>query len=211
MLIKRVETIEMSWPEIKEADAAKKMRSGDRIPLTLKTGEELEVDFTYDETGKGFFVFHDCMKEPRAMNKRNTNKGGWAKSDLRKEANGEIFDSFPDELRDLIVPTKIVQVIDGKRIECEDKLFCLSRVQVTGRGYKSAVECSPEDTQFDIFKTDRSRVKECGDNGTCYWWERDPYVTGSNYFCYVYASGYPGSYSYAYYRHGVSLGFCLNP
>ena len=145
------------------------------------------------------------------MNKRNTNKGGWAKSDLRKEANGEIFDSFPDELRDLIVPTKIVQVIDGKRIECEDKLFCLSRVQVTGRGYKSAVECSPEDTQFDIFKTERSRVKECGDNGTCYWWERDPYVTGSNYFCYVYASGYPGSYSYAYYRHGVSLGFCLNP
>ena len=211
MIVKYTEEREMTWEEIREAAAAKGLKSGTRIPITLKTGEELEVDVTYDEHGKAFFVFHNCLKEPRPMNKRKTNKDGWAASDLREEANGPILESFPDELRDMIAPTKIVQVINGKRIECEDKLFCLSFTQIAGKIWQGMNDMEPEDTQLDIFTGERSRVKECGEYGTFLWWERSPFIYIAGSFMHCYSSGYPYGSSYAYNAYGVCLGFCLNP
>jgi len=214
MLINKTIQKEMTWAEIKAAAENGTVRellsSGDRIPVTLKTGERVEFDVAYDQKGKLYFVMHDCMAQRRQMNRRATNKGGWAKTALRKEANGEIFDSLPDDLQAVIVPTRIVQVIDGERIVCNDKLFCLSFTQIFGRldDWEEMQEMEPEDTQLDIFTDGRSRVKQTA-GAVCYWWERSPNVYNSYYFYSVYTSGSPSYYSYAGNSFGVCLGFCI--
>ena len=200
-------TEQSSWEEIKAAirdGNTEWLHSGDMIPVTLKNGENLVLDVARDESGKVFFVFHDCLHECHVMNKRATNKGGWAKTEMRRYVNNEVFALLPDDLQAVIEPTTIVQMVEGQRVETHDKLFCLSRTQVFGNGWWS--ENEPEDTQLDIFKSERARVKECGDDGTWLWWLRS--AGSNNNFNNVNSSG-------SYYTNsagtscGVALGFSL--
>lgn len=203
-------TKQFSWAELKEAANMGALDTvlcrGDQIPVTLKNGEEVVFDVTRDENGKIFFVAHDCLNDQHRMNKDWTNEGGWDACEMRAYLNSTVLALLPDEIQEVIAPTTIVQVLKGKRVESVDKLFLLSRTQVFGKG--SYTKAEPDDTQLDIFQTERSRVKECGDNGTWFWWERSPYSGGSNYFCYVYSGGSAGSYG-AYGTNGVAPGFCI--
>ena len=208
MFIKTMATYETTWKALKAAVADGSIRellhSRDQIPVTLKTGEKVIFDVTYDETGKLFFVMHDCMDKEHVMNERFTNAGGWSACYMRRYLNNTVFDLLPDDLQAVIKPTTITQVIDGETVTCEDKLFLLSRTQVFGRGRWTEKE--PDDTQLDIFLTERDRVKLCGDNGTWFWWLRSADSTDSFYSV--------GSSGYYYYggaggSDGVALGFCI--
>lgn len=200
-----------SWEELKALSEAGKLgevlKSGDNIPVTLKNGEEVSFDVGRDESGKVYFIMHDCLKEPKPMNSSCTNKGGWEESVMRRYLNEEVIELLPDDLRKMIKPTKIVQIWDGKRRETEDKLFLLSRTQVFGKD-KSYEAIEPEDSQIDIFKAERSRVKEREDCGTMWWWERSPYRGSSYIFCYVTSFGY-SNYSSANSSNGVAPAFCI--
>lgn len=197
-----------TWAEIKAAVENGTVRdllhSRDQIPVTLKTGEEVIFDVAYDETGKLFFAMHDCMDEEHVMNERWTNAGGWPACDMRRYLNNTVFDLLPDDLQEVISVTTIKQVIDGETVTCEDKLFLLSRTQVFGKGRWTEKE--PDDTQLDIFLTERDRVKLCGDHGTWFWWLRSAY--GYNGFNNVSTSGI-GDSNDADYSYGVALGFCI--
>ena len=197
-----------TWEELKAAAEAGTLgsiiQSGDLIPFTLKTGEEVQVRATQDEGGKWYFVLEDCLEEEHAMNKQNTNKGGWAACDMRRYLNKTIFSLLPEDLQAVIAPTKVVQIVDGERVETEDKLFLLSRTQVFGKGPWTGRE--PEDTQLDCFAREKDRVKECGSNGTWFWWLRSAHYY--NYFSGVNSNG-NGNYFYANTSGGVALGFCL--
>lgn len=138
------------------------------------------------------------------MNKQNTNKGGWAACDMRRYLNKTVFSLLPDDLQAVIAPTTVVQIVDGERVETEDKLFLLSRTQVFGKGRWT--EREPEDTQLDCFTREKDRVKECGSNGTWFWWLRSAY--GNYCFGSVYGGGYV-NYDFAGNSYGVALGFCL--
>lgn len=208
MFIKTMATYETTWNALKAAvadgDIRELLHSRDQIPVTLKTGEKVIFDVTYDETGKLFFVMHDCMDKEHVMNERFTNAGGWPACYMRRYLNNTVLDLLPDDLQAVIKPTTITQVIDGETVTCEDKLFLLSRTQVFGRGPWAAKE--PDDTQLDIFRTERDRVKLCGDKGTRFWWLRS---ANTNYnFCCVDASG-SYNYNYAVNSCGVALGFCI--
>ena len=197
-----------TWAEIKAAGENGTVRdllhSRDQIPVTLKTGEEVIFDVAYDETGKLFFVMHDCMDEEHVMNERWTNAGGWPACDMRRYLNNTVFDLLPDDLQEVISVTTIKHVIDGETVTCEDKLFLLSRTQVFGKGRWTEKE--PDDTQLDIFLTERDRVKLCGDHGTWFWWLRS--ANGTKGFNYVYTGGSYISNS-ANASCGVALGFCI--
>lgn len=197
-----------TWAELKAAAEAgtigELIQNGDVIPFNLKTGEEVAVRVTRDENGKMFFVLEDCLKDEHAMNKQNNTKGGWAACDMRKYLNKTVFALLPDDLQAVIAPTKIVQIVGGERVETEDKLFLCSRTQVFGKGARS--EREPEDTQLECFRREKDRVKECGDNGTWFWWLRS--ADSNTGFYYVYSSG-SNSYGNAYHSYGVALGFCL--
>ncbi len=202
---------ESTWAELKALAKAGKLgevlNSGDNIPAALKNGEEVSFDVGRDESGKVYFILHDCLAEPRQMNNGWTNKGGWEECDMRKWLNTEAIELLPDELQEVIEPTKIVQVWDGKRRETEDKLFLLSRTQVFGKNEAhKAIE--PEDSQIDIFQTERSRVKERKGYGTAYWWERSPRSGNSYIFCRVTSGGRADIHGASYTR-GVALGFCI--
>ncbi len=210
MFIKTLATFETSWEALKAAVAdgsiKEMLHSGDRIPVTLKTGENVIFEATYDENGKLYFVLRDCLEDEHFMNKSRTNEGGWAASDMRCYLNKIIFALLPDDLQTVIAPTKIAQIINGERVECEDNLFLISKTQALGKG--SWTEYEPDDTHLDIFKTERDRVKECGSNGTWFWWLRSPMASSSTNFCIVYNYGY--SYSIgAHYSSGVAFGFCI--
>ena len=208
MFIKTMATYETTWNALKAAVADGSIRellhSRDQIPVTLKTGEKVIFDVTYDETGKLFFVMHDCMDKEHFMNAHWTNAGGWPACNMRRYLNNTVLDLLPDDLQAVIKPTTITQVIDGETVTCEDKLFLLSRTQVFGRGPWTAKE--PDDTQLDIFLTERDRVKLCGDHGTWFWWLRS--ASGSGSFNYVSSGGY-GSGDGADASGAVALGFCI--
>lgn len=200
---------ESTWAELKALAEAGKLgevlNSGDNIPVTLKNGEEVSFDIGKDESGKIYFVMHNCLKESKPMNNKYTNKGGWEESDMRRYLNEEVIKLLPDELQEIIKPTKIVQVWRDKRRETEDKLFLLSRTQVFGKDTNyEAIE--PEDSQMDIFKTKRNRVKEC--DGYGWWWERSPYYDNSGNFCFVSSFGFSAA-NFADGSGGVAPAFCI--
>ena len=203
---------ESTWAELKALAEAGKLgevlKSGDNIPVTLKNGEEVSFDIGKDESGKVYFIMHDCLKEPKPMNSEYTNKGGWEESDMRRYLNEEVIELLPDELQKMIKPTKIVQVWDGERRETEDKLFLLSRTQAFGKNkYYEAIE--PNDSQIDIFNSPRERVKELkGSGAPVYWWLRSPFSIYPQYFCHVLTDGTVSNHCTDYLR-GVAPAFCI--
>lgn len=194
----------VSWSDIVEYNL---LASGDVIPIILKNGERVDLEVAHDERGEQFFVFRDCLETRNRMNDTNANRGGWRDCRMRQYAQEFFFELLPDDLQAVIIPTTIVQCINNERIECEDKLFCLSYTQVFGErnGYKTQ---EPEDTQLDIYKLRRNRVKDYGvrSNSYCYWWLRSPSVYGTTHFCYVDSGGNYNDYG-ASYSGGVCFGF----
>lgn len=198
-----------TWADVAEFDD---LSSGDVIAIALKSGERVELEVAHDESGKRFFIFRDCLKDTHAMNPTDTNAGGWRDSNMRRYAQ-QVFELLPDDLQAVIAPTKIVQVLNGERIECEDRLFCLSCTQVFGNDENERLKTmEPEDSQLDIYKRRRNRVKEYGDGShnrrCCYWWLRSPYTGYATHFSLVNSEGY-GHNTNASNSYGVCFGFCI--
>lgn len=213
MNIRKTITSEIEWNTIKKAQADGKLQEllqvGDELDITLKTGEELTVQ-AVGTTERGLiFLQKDCMKDEHGMNKRMTNKGGWRDSEMRLWLNGTIIHMLPDELREMIVPRCIVQTMDGERLESEDKLWLPSFTELFGKeGAEDWAPADTDETQLELFSTERSRVKERPGNGTWWYWLRSPYGSNSAFFCLVNSSGGAG-YINASIANGVAFGFCL--
>ena len=165
MNIRKTITSEIEWNTIKKAQADGKLQEllqvGDELDITLKTGEELTVQ-AVGTTERGLiFLLKDCMKDEHGMNKRMTSKGGWRDSEMRLWLNETIIRMLPDELREMIVPRRIVQTMDGERLESEDKLWLPSFTEMFGKeGAEDWAQADTDETQLELFSTERSRVKE---------------------------------------------------
>ena len=213
MNIRKTITSEIEWNTIKKAQADGKLQEllqvGDELDITLKTGEELTVQ-AVGTTERGLiFLLKDCMKDEHGMNKRMTSKGGWRDSEMRLWLNETIIRMLPDELREMIVPRRIVQTMDGERLESEDKLWLPSFTEMFGKeGAEDWAPADTDETQLELFSTERSRVKERPGSGTWWYWLRSPYGSDSTNFCYVNSNGYANCNN-ADSAYGVAFGFCL--
>lgn len=209
MNIKRYFEFEADWATLSLASQQGRLdeilQEGDIIPITLKNGEQHEIAATQDEHGKWHFIFRDCLSETARMNDTLANKGGWAACRMRGYLNDEVFALLPDELQAVIVPTKIVQIVNGKRVETEDRLWLPSESQIFGETIWAGEE--PEDTQLAWYKNTQNRVKT-RDNDTEWYWERSAYAGNSNIFCRVNSVGNAISYN-ANNSGGVSPGFTI--
>ena len=210
--ITRTTTVPTSWAEIKEYAQADKLRElmqlGDELPLEMKTGEKITAqlcDLTPGDRPR--FVLKDCMKDEKPMNKRATNAGGWEKSFMREWLNETIFRQLPDELQEIIVPRVIRQNLNGKIAETKDALWLPSFTEMFGEN-DSWAPADAGDIQFQLFTTERSRVKECGNRGTWWYWLRSPNGSNSTGFCHVDSDGSANG-SYASNSTGVAFGFCI--
>ena len=195
---------ESSWAALKSAAQNGTLKSGDKIPVTLKNGEEIVLTIGHDERGNAYFCFEDSLNETRPVNSENTTAGGWKAFDIRQWLNNDLFALLPDDLQAVIEPTEIVQIINGERIVTKDKLFLFSKTQLFGKGEWSRIE--PEDTQIDIFATEKGRVKECGEHGTWPYSTRTPYNGNTDIVCMVNSNGIADD-TIAYSSRGVAPGF----
>ena len=212
MNIRKTITSEIEWNTIKKAQADGKLQElfqlGDELDITLKTGEELTAQVA-DTKEHMRFVLKDCMKDEHGMNKKMTNKGGWRDSGMRLWLNETVFHMLPDELQEIIVPRRIAQTMDGETLESEDKLWLPSFTEMFGE--ERAKDWAPADTnetQMELFTTERSRVKEAPGKGTRWYWLRSPSGSISTRFCFVDSNG-SAYYSNASGGLGVAFGFCL--
>lgn len=212
LTIHKKTTMETTWEAIAEAAKAGTLRElmnvGDEIPLELKTGEKITAQLA-DIRDCAFFVLKDCMKDEKPMNKKLTNAGGWRDSFMREWLNGTIFHMMPDALQEIIVPRTIRQALDGAVVETEDKLWLPSFTEMFGKeGAEAWAPADTGDEQFQLYTSEKSRVKEQGEHGTWWYWLRSPCGSNSTSFWRV------SSYGNAYYTsasssRGVAVGFCI--
>ena len=93
MKVKRIIELETGHPEI-----------GDRIIFTLKTGEDIEAMAVKELTNGMVFCAVNYLNKPYPMNRQGGTRGGYKASDLRKKLNSEILYSFPDDIRERLIP-----------------------------------------------------------------------------------------------------------
>lgn len=177
----------------------------DEIDIPLDTGGSVTVVCAYSSPNTARFVFKNCWDEA-AMNDEATNKGGYCKSKGRLHVLEDIWPHISPEWQAIIKPRKIVEEIDGERVEYADPLWLLSATDVFGPSEEGYWKDIDDSFQLPIFKRERDRVKECGSEGTYPYWLRSGSATDSNYFCYVNTGG--GAYNYyAYWSYGFAPGF----
>lgn len=177
----------------------------DEIDIPLDTGGSVTVVCAYSSPNTARFVFKDCWGEA-AMNDEATNKGGYYKSKGRAHVLVDILPHIAQEWRAIFKPRKMVEEIDGERIEYADLMWLLSATDVFGPSEEGYWKDTDDGFQLPIFKRERDRVKECGSEGTYPYWLRSVYAASSGSFCFVYTYGGASS-SNAYWSHGFAPGF----
>ena len=155
--------------------ATKEIIVGDQILVSLA---ELG-DFTataHKITDRGVLFIFDEYVTSRPMNSKNTNKGGYEKSDLKKWIDSVLLEAFPEELRnriaDLSIPT--VGELFGHEDEWDNEHF------------------EPDtDEQLPLMKERRNRVAYLH-NEWEWGWLRNAMKRefSSAYFALVYGFGY---------------------
>lgn len=100
---------------------------GDTISFELTTGEQVQAMAVRETPNGMLFMFIDCLKTEQKMfeNVNNAEVVDYAHSDLRKKLNGEILESFPEEIRERMVGMRVGQTncFDMLRIPTEREIF----------------------------------------------------------------------------------------
>lgn len=177
----------------------------DEIDIPLDTGGTVTVVCGYSDPNTARFVLKDCWDEA-VMNDEATNKTGYFKSKGRAHVLLDILPHIAQEWRALFKPRQMVEEINGERVEYADLMWLPSATDVfgpSGDGYWKDLDDS---FQLPIFKKERDRVKECGDEGTYPWWLRSVCAANAYTFRGVSAGG-GGSYYYASCSSGFAPGF----
>lgn len=146
---------------------------GDVFPMTLNSGEQVEAMAMKQESDGMIFMLVDCLQTESPMNKEYSNRGGYEACDLRKKLNGEIFESFPAEIREQMIAFPNGDLL---RLPTEKEIF--------GENHYGEKEAD-EVTQFEPMKQRRNRIAFQGMNGAWEWLWLANKVKGSaaNFCC----------------------------
>lgn len=213
MKIRQIMERETNWAQLIAYIQAQQIEPFTEIDLVLEGGETATIvagarlPATTDSPAGVRFVFKDCLDEPHRMNDTATNKGGYQASEGRRYILEEVYPRLPAELRALIRPRKITEIVGGKTLVYEDPLWLPSETDLFGRGSESwqhGAADGPDDFQLDIFKTERDRVKQRRGYGTTPYWCRSVYSSDGSYFCLAYTDG-------SAYYHGADTSRALAP
>lgn len=163
--------------------------------------------YTAGGTAPLTFQLHDCYADKKAMNRSNTNSGGWTSCAMRNTHLPAILALMPTEVQNGISEVNKLTSAGNQSATINttaDKLFLLSEIEIFGSVRYSK---SGEGTQYDYYKAGKSKVKKR--NGyAANWWGRSPGARNSTHFCLVYNDGVAGGNN-AGYSNGVAFGFCF--
>ncbi len=181
MEITRNVTVETGWDWHK---IAADLRAG---TSPLQSGDELDVGlgrkvvFGRDESGRAFFTFKDAVGESEFGS-----SAVWKTSSIRRKLNETFLRTLPVDLVEEIKLYKSTQTVDDVEYTTGDYLFLLSGTQVFGWDDD---DDDPNESQIDIFKDRRNRIKKY-EGRDCYWWLRS-----ANYGNVAYGVSYIGTSS----------------
>lgn len=100
---------------------------GDVISFDLTTGEKVQAMAVRETPNGMLFMTVDCLKNEYKMfeNPNRAEVIDYEHSDLRKKLNGEILDTFPEEIRERMVGMRVGQTncFDMLRIPTEREIF----------------------------------------------------------------------------------------
>lgn len=197
MEITRNVTVETGWDWHK---IAADLRAG---TSPLQSGDELDVGlgrkvvFGRDESGRAFFTFKDAID----MSEFGSS-AVWETSTIRRTLNENFLRTLPDDLIEEIQLYKSTQTVDDVEYTTGDCLFLLSGTQVFGWDDD---DYDPNESQIDIFKDRRNRIKKY--KGLEYpWWLRS--ANTANTADYVSGNGYSNS-NITDNTNAVCPSFCL--
>jgi hypothetical protein len=202
---------------------------GDSLPITLTTGETIQVridgynhdTLSSDHVSKAGISWEmvNCLATKYQMNSTSTNAGGWASSLLRTETLPTIFDTLPQEWKNIIKLVDKKSANGGRQNYSEtlilsENLFLLSEIEVFGV-ITYAQDGENEGSVYEYWegKTNADRIKKYDStndgipNSATSWFLRSCYKNGTSSFCGVYAGGDAGDVTPTSAR-GISFGFC---
>ena len=179
---------------------------GDTISFELTTGEQVQAMAVRETPNGMLFMFVDCLKTEQKMfeNVNNAEVVDYAHSDLRKKLNGEILESFPEEIRERMVGMRVGQTncFDMLRIPTEREIF----------GENPYGEDEPKSVRrFYGMEERRNRIAWQGSKtGEFEWyWLQNKVEDSASYFARVYYYGHAYYYA-ASYSLGVRPVFLLS-
>lgn len=111
-------------------------RLGDIISFALSTGEKVKAKAIRETPNGMLFITVDCLKDEQSMFKTPGRMGGmeisYFNSDLRHTLNGEILDTFPEEIKRRMVGMQVGQTncFDMLRIPTEREIFGMNHYGV---------------------------------------------------------------------------------
>ena len=196
---------QMSWKNladlIHDSCARMVLSVGDILEFELKDGTPVRIDVagidTYNDN-EVIFCFHDVYWK-HSMNTNDTNRGGYAESEMAIYLDDEIFPMLPDELQAVIKPRAIHQTVTDYARNC--MLWLPSIYEVAGEEY-AEYNTDVNDKHLELFQNRRNRVKFGTDNYPHYWWERSPNISTSTNFMLVHSNGSANT-NYASSTNGV--------
>ena len=177
-------------------------------------------DSSFSQTACGFVVEFADIVENRQMNSTNTNVGGWKDSAMRTYANGAFFNNLPEDLRNVIIDTKVVSghgnTTGETNFTSTDKIYLLSAHEVYEDGTSnqvSSIDTAWNNTRrLDYYKnlgvttSNYSGAIKKNNGSNSYWWLRAANSSYASYFLYVYDDG-TWSHYYAYGSNGFAPAF----
>lgn len=179
---------------------------GDIISFTLTTGEKVKAKAIRETPNGMLFITVDCLKDEQKMfeNPGRAEKVDYEHSDLRKKLNGEIFESFPEEIKGRMVGMRVGQTncFDMLRIPTEREIFGENPY---GKDEPVSVR------RFYGMENRRERITFQGsETGTWEWyWLQNKVEDSASAFARVGHAGYAG-YTSASFSRGVRPVFLLS-
>ena len=160
--------------------------SNDIAPIELTNGTIVNFRAGKDDSNNIFLISDECVATPMVMNSDSRVLCGWYSTELREWLNEAFITLLPIEVQDIIKTTVITQKSRGKPHESRERVFVPSLTQIFGKGDWNDTDIG--DTQIDIFKDVRNRVKAY--NGrTEWWWTRTPFKGNIGYSLFAIANG----------------------
>ena len=167
-------------------------------------------DSNFSQTACGFVVEFANIVESRQMNGTNTNIGGWPASEMRSYANGDFYKKLPEELRKVIIDTKVVSGHGSTSGETNftstDKIYLLSGKEVWN--FNSFDTAYNQTRQLDYYvnlgvtTSNYSGAAKMNNGSNSSWWLRVAYSTSDTIFLDVVGGGSDSSTS-----AGINKGF----
>lgn len=184
-------------------------RLGDIISFTLSTGEKVKAKAIRETPNGMLFITVDCLKDEQKMfeNPGRAEKVDYEHSDLRKKLNGEIFESFPEEIKRRMVGMQVGQTncFDMLRIPTEREIFGMNHYGVRTTPVSVRRFYGMENRRERIaFQGSETGIEEW------YWLQNKVEDSTSYFFDFVVVSGRGlANCGAASYSHGVRPVFLL--